>query len=146
MGRGFHQVVFEMGDGSINHIGIATPSLDDFSPIWEALGFTAEDDQLVKEQGVRIRYMKGEGDARIELLEPLSEDSHIGRFLASRGPGVQQIAVNVSDIEKKIDELRSMGVRMINNVPVTGLDGQSIAFVHPSSSGGVLIELVQFTM
>ena len=60
MGRGFHQVVFEMGDGSINHIGIATPSLDDFTPIWEALGFTAEDDQLVKEQGVRIRYMKGE--------------------------------------------------------------------------------------
>ena len=90
-----------MGEGSINHIGIATPSLDDSEPIWVALGFTSEDDQVVEDQGARIRYMKGEGGVRIELLEPLTEDSPLGRFLSRRGPGVQQIAVNVSDIEKK---------------------------------------------
>ena len=134
-----------MGEGSINHIGIATPSLDDSEPIWVALGFTSEDDQVVEDQGARIRYMKGEGDVRIELLEPLTEDSPLGRFLSRRGPGVQQIAVNVSDIEKKIDQLRSMGLRMINNEPVSGSDGHRIAFVHPSSTGGVLIELVEYT-
>tara|TARA_B100000686_G_scaffold309743_1_gene351941 strand:+ start:2185 stop:2592 length:408 start_codon:yes stop_codon:yes gene_type:complete len=134
-----------MGEGSINHIGIATPSLDDSEPIWVALGFTSEDDQVVEDQGARIRYMKGEGDVRIELLEPLTEDSPLGRFLSRRGPGVQQIAVNVSDIEKKIDQLRSMGLRMINNEPVSGSDGHRIAFVHPSSTGGVLVELVEYT-
>ncbi len=134
-----------MGDGSINHIGIATPSLDESEPIWAALGFTTEDDQVVEEQGVKIRYMKGHGDVRIELLEPLTEDSPLGRFLSRRGPGVQQIAVNVSDIEEKIDQLRSMGFLMINNEPVTGSNGQNIAFVHPSSTGGVLVELVEYS-
>ena len=134
-----------MGDGSINHIGIATASLDQSEPIWAALGFTTEDDQVVEEQGVKIRYMKGHGDVRIELLEPLTEDSPLGRFLYRRGPGVQQIAVNVSDIEEKIDQLRSMGFLMINNEPVTGSNGQSIAFVHPSSTGGVLVELVEYS-
>tara|TARA_B100000029_G_scaffold514069_1_gene615528 strand:+ start:2282 stop:2692 length:411 start_codon:yes stop_codon:yes gene_type:complete len=132
-----------MVDGSINHIGIATSSLDDSEPIWTALGFTSEDDQVVVDQGVKIRYMKGEGDVRIELLEPLTESSPLGRFLSRRGPGVQQIAVNVSNIEEKIEQLRSMGMRMVNNEPVPGSDGQRIAFVHPSSTGGVLVELVE---
>ena len=145
MAHGFPRVVFEMGNSSINHIGIATPSLDDSETIWEALGFTAGDDQVVPDQGVRIRYMNGDGNTRIELLEPLTTDSPVGRFLSTKGPGVQQVAVNVNDIEKKIDELKSMGIRMINNEPVSGSDGHRIAFVHPSSCGGVLIELVEIT-
>ena len=143
---GFTEWCLNMAHGSINHVGIATPSLDESETIWAALGFTAAGDQVVQEHGVRIRYMHGDEDARIELLEPLTADSPVGRFLKSRGPGVQQIAVNVSDIEEKIDELRLLGIKMINNEPVTGSDGKRIAFVHPSSCGGVLIELVERTL
>jgi methylmalonyl-CoA/ethylmalonyl-CoA epimerase len=88
--------------------------------------------------------MQGEGSTRIELLEPITEGSPIDKFLASKGPGVQQIAVNVSDIESKIEELSAMGFRMINEEPVTGSSGHRVAFIHPSSCGGVLVELVEF--
>tara|TARA_B100000131_G_scaffold302553_1_gene325785 strand:+ start:3430 stop:3846 length:417 start_codon:yes stop_codon:yes gene_type:complete len=133
-----------MGEGSVNHVGIATHSLDGAEKLWQALGFSPTEDEVVEEQGVRIRYMQGEGSTRIELLEPITEGSPIDKFLASKGPGVQQIAVNVSDIESKIEELSAMGFRMINEEPVTGSSGHRVAFIHPSSCGGVLVELVEF--
>ncbi len=136
-------MVFEMGSGRINHIGIATKSLDRAEPLWAALGFTGTKDEVVAEQGVRIRHMSGSQNTRIELLEPISEDSPIGRFIAKRGEGIQQIAVDVLDIEAKIEELKAMGIRMINDSPSVGAGGSRIAFLHPSSCGGVLVELVE---
>ena len=133
-----------MGRGSVNHIGIATDSLDNASKVWEALGFAQGDDEVVEDQGVKIRYMRGDGETNIELLEPLSDDSPVGKFLSARGPGVQQIAVNVPDIVSKISQLKGMGIRMINDDPILGSNGHKIAFIHPSSSGGVLIELVEY--
>ncbi len=100
-------------------------------------------DETVLDQGVKIRHMKGSGETSVELLEPLSEDSPIGKFLSKRGPGIQQIAVNISDLDSKILELRSIGVRMINNEPVQGSSGKRIAFIHPSSCDGTLVELVE---
>ena len=132
-----------MARGTVNHIGIATPSLDDSVELWSKLGFTPSEDKINEDQGVKIRYLKGSGNTRIELLEPLSEESPVGRFIESRGPGVQQIAIDVEDIESMISELVGIGVRMVSEVPVIGSDGLRIAFVHPSSTGGVLIELVE---
>ena len=132
-----------MAGGTVNHIGIATPSLDESVELWSKLGFSPSEDKINEDQGVKIRYLKGSGNTRIELLEPLSEESPVGRFIESRGPGVQQIAIDVEDIESMISELVGIGVRMVSEVPVIGSDGLRIAFVHPSSAGGVLIELVE---
>jgi len=136
-------VVFDMSTGRINHIGIATKSLDEAETLWSALGFTGTKDEEVAEQGVRIRHMSGSQETRIELLEPISDDSPIGRFIEKRGEGIQQIAVDVLDMEAKIEELMSMGIRMINKTPLIGSGGSRIAFIHPSSCGGVLVELVE---
>ena len=133
-----------MEQGSVNHIGIATDSLDKAAKVWEALGFSQGDEEVLEGQGVKIRYMRGDGDTNIELLEPLSDDSPVGKFLSVRGPGVQQIAINVPDIVSKICQLKGMGIRMINDDPIQGSNGHKIAFVHPSSCGGVLIELVEY--
>ena len=132
-----------MAGGTVNHIGIATPSLDESVELWLKLGFSPSEDKINEDQGVKIRYLKGSGNTRIELLEPLSEESPVGRFIDSRGPGVQQIAIDVEDIESMISDLVGIGVRMVSEVPVIGSDGLRIAFVHPSSTGGVLIELVE---
>ena len=94
-----------MADGSVNHIGIATTSLDQAEQIWNALGFVASGDAVSQDQGVKIRYLEGAERTRIELLEPLGEDTPVGRFINQRGPGVQQIALNVSDLQGKINEL-----------------------------------------
>ncbi|MFL2952247.1 MAG: methylmalonyl-CoA epimerase [Candidatus Thalassarchaeaceae archaeon] len=132
-----------MAGGSVNHIGIATPSLDKSMELWSKLGFIPSADKISEDQGVKIRYLHGTGNTRIELLEPLSTETPVGRFIELRGPGVQQIAIDVDNIESMISDLVSIGVRMVSEVPVIGSDGHRIAFVHPSSAGGVLIELVE---
>ena len=141
--HGLLRVVFDMTDG-IDHIGIATNSLDNHSQFWSSLGFIQRKDEVNVEQGVKIRFFEAvSGGPKIELLEPLSSDSPIGKFLDKRGEGVQQIAVKTIDILSTISQLKSMGIRMINDVPVSGANGTKIAFVHPSSTGGVLVELVE---
>ncbi len=132
-----------MAKGTVNHIGIATNSLDESVEIWSKLGFSPSADKIIEDQGVKIRYLNGSGTTRIELLEPLSNDTPVGRFIDRSGPGVQQIAIDVDDIETTISDLIGIGVRMVSEEPVVGSDGHRIAFVHPSSTGGILIELVE---
>ena len=79
-------------------------------------------------------------------MEPLGKDTPVGRFIDNRGSGVQQIAVDVEDIEKCVAELLEMGVNMVNDEPLIGSEGNRIAFIHPSSCGGVLVELVEKTL
>lgn len=132
-----------MSDG-VDHIGIATHSLDAYSEFWSSLGFIHQNDEINEEQGVKIRiFQTSLGGPAIELLEPLSADTPIGKFLQNRGEGVQQIAVKTDDISSTITQLQSSGIRMINQKPVPGANGTKIAFVHPSSTGGVLVELVE---
>ncbi len=141
--HGLLRVVFDMTDG-IDHIGIATNSLDAHSQFWISLGFIQGKDELNEEQGVKIRFFQAHsGGPKIELLEPLTPESPIGQFLTKRGEGVQQIAVKTTDIISTINQLQTIGIRMINDVPVSGANGTKIAFVHPSSTGGVLVELVE---
>ena len=128
----------------IDHIGIATESIEESKSFWEALGFSSSGGGIVDDQGVKVRYMVNDSETRIELLEPISTDTPVGRFIDRRGVGIQQLAISVDDISETISKLLSMGIRMINTEPQIGHGGNKIAFVHPSSSGGVLVELVEY--
>ena len=133
-----------MSDVSVDHIGIASESIESASEFWELLGFKQSAEHVNDEQGVRIKILEGSvPSAKIEFLEPLGPNTPIGRFISKRGEGIQQLAVRVNDIESTITQLIASGVRMIDEQPVDGVSGSIIAFVHPSSTGGVLVELVE---
>ena len=131
----------------LDHIGIACNKLDDASNFWKLLGLIQGQDELVEDQGVITRFFETStqdpSNPKIELLEPTGEDTPIGKFLAKRGPGVQQICFRVEDIEKMISLLLDNGIQMIDEVPKLGAHGAKIAFVHPRSTGGVLVELAE---
>jgi methylmalonyl-CoA epimerase len=127
----------------IDHIGIAVESLDQaLAPYRDCLGLEAGDVDEVEDQGVRVAMLPV-GETRIELLEPTRDDSPVRKFLTRRGPGIHHIAVEVDNIEETLDRFRAAGARLINDTPQTGAGGSRIAFIHPSSVGGVLLELVQ---
>ena len=130
----------------IDHIGIATDDLEQATKFWSTLGLIQGSDDTNVEQGVNIRFFDtGSGDSpKIELLEPLDHDTPIGKFLENRGPGIQQLAFEVDDLNSTIAHLIGADIRMIHETPVDGAHGTKIAFVHPSSTGGVLVELVQY--
>ena len=134
----------------LDHIGIAAHQLDDNSSFWSLIGLVqGREDETVEDQGVTTRFFsttKPDTSApvpKIELLEPTGEDTPIGRFLAKRGPGVQQICFSVADLKGLLKYLAENGVRLIDTEPRPGAGGHMIAFVHPSSTGGVLVELSQ---
>jgi methylmalonyl-CoA/ethylmalonyl-CoA epimerase len=127
----------------VDHIGIATPTIDEGLAIWrDALGFKPDTIEEVTEQGVKV-CMLPVGDTHVELLEPLSAESAVGKFLAKRGPGIHHIAIEVSDIKASLAELKNKGARLIDETPRVGARGCLVAFIHPSSTNGVLLELVQ---
>ncbi|HBR58717.1 MAG TPA: methylmalonyl-CoA epimerase [Blastocatellia bacterium] len=127
----------------INHIGIAVKELDEALAFWEgALGLAKTHTEIVEEQKVRVAMLPL-GESRIELLEPTEADSPVGRFLEKRGGGIHHIAIEVEDIETALLKLKSAGMRLIDESPRIGAEGCLIAFVHPSSTKGVLLELVQ---
>jgi methylmalonyl-CoA/ethylmalonyl-CoA epimerase len=129
----------------IEHLGIATRRLDEALSFWrEALGLEVVETEEVAEQRVRVAMLPL-GESRIELLEPTSEDSPIAKFLEKRGPGIHHIAVRVDDIYSTLARLKEQGARLIDEQPRTGAGGSLIAFVHPSSTNGVLLELVEHT-
>lgn len=127
----------------IDHIGIAVKSLEAQLAIYrDTLGLDFLGIEEITEQKVKAAFLKA-GETSIELLEPTSEDSAVGKFLASRGEGVHHIAIGVRDIESVIEGLISKGVRMIDEKPRIGAHNKKIAFLHPKSTGGVLIELCE---
>ncbi|MGB7921805.1 MAG: methylmalonyl-CoA epimerase [Pyrinomonadaceae bacterium] len=129
----------------IEHIGIATRALDEASGFWrDALGLEAHEIEEVAEQGVRV-MMLPIGETRIELLEPTNEDSPIAKFLEKRGPGIHHIAVRVDDIRATLASLKERGARLIDETPRVGAGGCLVAFIHPSTANGVLLELVEET-
>ena len=127
----------------IDHIGIATHGIDDAARFYlESLGLQIEHVEEVASQKVRVAMLPL-GESRVELLEPTSDDSPISKFLAKRGPGIHHIAVQVQDIRASMAELKEKGARLIDEQPRTGAGGCLVAFIHPSSTGGVLLELVE---
>lgn len=127
----------------IDHLGIATKGIDEALKFWEdALGLENVHTEVVKDQKVRVAMLPL-GESRIELLEPTSEDSPISKFLEKRGGGIHHIAVEVADINASLASLKEKGVRLIDEEPRVGAGGCLVAFLHPSSANGVLLELVQ---
>lgn len=127
----------------IDHIGIATSGIAEVADFYrEALGLNIEDVEEVAEQKVRVAMLPI-GESRIELLEPTTSDSPISKFLAKRGPGIHHVAIQVEDIRESLEKLRQKGARLIDEEPRSGAGGCLVAFVHPSSTGGVLVELVE---
>lgn len=127
----------------LDHIGLATRQLEDGLAIWrDALGLEVDVTEEITEQGVRVA-MLALGDTHVELLEPLSQDSPVGKFLEKRGPGIHHVAVAVEDIHASLAELKRRGARLIDETPRMGARGCLVAFIHPTATNGVLLELVQ---
>lgn len=129
----------------IDHVGIAVADLDEAVAFYaSAFGLAVVHEEINEEQGVREAMLAvGESGSCIQLLAPLSPDSPIGTFLDRSGPGIQQIAYGVDDVEVAADRLRAAGVRMLYDAPKTGTAGSRVNFAHPKDCGGVLIELVE---
>ena len=129
--------------GRIDHIGVAVEDLDAALQLYaEALGMPVVHRETVAEQGVEA-VLLDVGENHVELLRPLADDTPVGRFLAKRGPGLHHVAYQVSDIEATLEELRTAGVRLIDESPRTGIRASRVAFLHPSATGGVLTEIVE---
>jgi len=127
----------------IDHIGIATERLEDAAAVWQdALGLQLDSTEEVATQGVRVA-MFSLGESQIELLEPLTANSPVGKFLEKRGPGIHHIAVQVDDIREALASLKAKGLRLIDEVPRVGAGNCLVAFIHPAAANGVLLELVQ---
>lgn len=128
-----------------DHIGIACESNEKSEKFWRLLGFNVAGREENLQQGVKIRFMEGNNapQPRLELLEPISRDTPVGRFISKRGAGVQQVAFGTDDLMGLLSILKSNDIRLINEKPVHGAGGSMISFIHPSSTGGVLVELVQ---
>lgn len=125
----------------IDHVAIAVDSIDGSLPLWTALlGFDHAHTEDVPSQGVRVALLT-RGPFRIELMEALSPDSPVGRFLARKGPGLHHICLDVTGIEGHLASLAAAGVALIDEEPREGAAGRRVAFVHPKAAGGVLLEL-----
>jgi methylmalonyl-CoA/ethylmalonyl-CoA epimerase len=126
-----------------DHIGIAVRSLEESLPFWaDALGMRVAGMETVKDEQVKVAFLTV-GNSRIELLEATAPDSAIARSIEKRGPGVHHVTLEVTDLEATLTRLRSRGVSILGDAVRSGAGGRSVAFVHPRSAGGVLVELVQ---
>ena len=133
---------------TIDHVGIAANSLDEGSRFWELIGLVRQgEDDIVEDQGVVTRFFPlssiTDDVTNVEILEATGPNTPIGKFLEKRGPGIQQLCLAVDDLEAMISHLLRHGIQMIDTVPKKGAHDSLIAFVHPKSTGGILIELKQ---
>lgn len=126
----------------IDHLGIAVESIAAARGFYEALGLSVVQEETVEHELVRTAMIPV-GESRIELLEPLQEDSVIGRFLQKRGPGLHHVALHVDDIAAALASLKARGARLISEKVQLGAGGHLYFFVHPTSAGGVLLEICQ---
>ena len=127
---------------SIDHLGIAVKSLAAAKGIYEKLGLTISAEEVVESEQVRL-VMVPVGETRLELLEPLSESSPIAKFIAKRGEGLHHISLRVPDLAAAVERLKKDGVRLVSEEMKIGAGGHRFVFLHPSSAGGVLMELVE---
>ena len=127
---------------AIDHLGIAVKSLADAKSFYEKLGLKPMPEETVAAEQVRLS-MVPVGESRIELLEPTSPESPIAKFLAKRGEGLHHVALHVDDLSATVERLKANGTRLISDEIKIGAGGHMYVFVHPSSAGGVLLELVE---
>ncbi|WP_409329831.1 methylmalonyl-CoA epimerase [Trujillonella humicola] len=130
---------------TIDHVGIAVPDLDEAIAFYSTTyGITSVHEEMNEEQGVREAMLAvGDGDTRIQLLAPLTPESTIAKFIGRSGPGLQQLAFRVEDVDATCAILRERGLRLLYDTPKRGTADSRINFVHPKDAGGVLVELVE---
>jgi methylmalonyl-CoA/ethylmalonyl-CoA epimerase len=130
---------------AIDHVGVAVPDLDAAIAFYrDAFGMTLQHEEVNEEQGVREAMMAvGASGSCVQLLAPLTPESTIARFLERSGPGIQQVAYRVTDVEAVSRTLRDRGLRLLYDEPRRGTAGSRVNFVHPKDAGGVLVELVE---
>jgi len=127
----------------LDHIAVLVPDLDEALSFWrDKLGLSLDHVETISSMAVKIAFLPI-GESEIELVQPTTEDSGLAKFLDKRGPGLHHICIEVEDIAVKIADLRSRDVRLIDEEPVMMDDGRQLAFIHPKSAGGVLIELYE---
>ena len=124
----------------LDHIGIAVRKIDDALAVYRALGIDVQHVEDIASQGVKTAFLSV-GESSLELLEPLSEQSAVAKFIEKRGEGIHHICLRVDNIEAHLARLKEQGFRLINESPVPGAHGCRVAFLHPAASHGVLIEL-----
>jgi methylmalonyl-CoA/ethylmalonyl-CoA epimerase len=126
----------------IDHLGIAVKSIEAARGFYEALGLSVAHEETVEHEKVRTAMIPV-GESRIELLEPTVDDSPVGHFLTKRGEGLHHVALHVDDIAGTLQALKAKGVRLVSDQVQVGAGGHLYFFVHPSSAGGVLLEVCQ---
>jgi len=127
----------------LDHIGVAVRDIETALQVYSQMGMEIGGRETILEQGVEVQMLLA-GEARIELLQPTSDDSPVARFLEKHGEGLHHIAFEVNDLEDILERLKGEGIRLIDEKPLVGVGGSLIAFVNPRSTAGVLIELVQY--
>src|SRR5258708_27554695 len=127
---------------TIDHLGIAVKSLAQARKFYEALGLRVSSEEVVEHEKVRVAMIPV-GESRVELLEATSEDSAVARFIAKRGEGIHHIALHVPNLSEAVEELKKTGTRFVSDEIKVGAGGHLYVFVHPSSAGGVLLDLCQ---
>lgn len=128
---------------SIDHLGVAVPSIDAALALYrDSLGMPLVHRETVSEQGVDAALLEV-GDGHVELLAPLGPDTAVGKFLSRRGAGLHHVAYRVASVQETLDACSAAGLRLIDQAPRAGIRGSQVAFLHPSSTGGVLTEIVQ---
>jgi len=125
-----------------DHVGIAVDSIESSSKFYRDIGLSSGDSEIVQNQGVEVLFLHS-GETHIELLQPINQESAVAKFLRRRGPGLHHIAFQVDDVLKATEHCVSSGYIAIDKTPRIGAGGYMIAFLHPKSTGGVLIELIQ---
>ena len=127
----------------IEHIGIAVNDLDTSAPFWShILNISHKGKEIVQDQGV-LTDIYDTMQGKVELLQSLGDDTPIGKFLSKRGPGVHHVCFEVDDINQAINELNELNIHILSDRPTMGAEGYKVVFIHPESTGGVLVELAE---
>jgi methylmalonyl-CoA epimerase len=127
----------------VDHVGVAVKNLDEAIKVYrDILGFKLLGVHVLTERKVKVAFLSTGGETQIELLEPIGSDSPVAKFLENRGEGIHHVAVKVDNIENVLEELKKKGVMLVDEKPRTGAEGRKIAFIHPKSTKGLLLELV----
>ncbi len=130
-----------MADIKLDHIGIAVESMTQGKKIYEILGLKSDHEEIVKSEKVKTGFFPLANDCNVELLEATDKDSPVAKFIEKKGPGIHHICFRVKNIREVLARLKKEGINLINDEPKIGAHNMWVAFIHPKSTGGVLIEL-----
>ena len=131
----------ELGGTRLDHVAVAVRSIAAAQGFYEMLGLAVSHEETIAEEQVKTAMLAA-GASRVELLEPMTAESKVGRFLARRGEGLHHVAVRVADVDARFDAMRAAGMRLASDRVRVGAGGHRYFFVHPQSTGGVLVEVV----